>query len=52
MNTTYFTAFMLSIIGITCSISVGLFIGKCLRWCDDERWQHTMSGDYFSDGRE
>jgi hypothetical protein len=48
----YFTAFILSLIGIACSCGVFLCICKCLRWCDDERWEHPMRGDYFSDGRE
>jgi hypothetical protein len=48
----YFTALLLSAIGISCAAGAGLFIGKCLRWCDDERWRHPMSGDKFIDGSE
>lgn len=48
----YFTAFLLSLIGISCALAAGLFIGKCLRWCGEERWQSPMRGDKFIDGVE
>ena len=48
----YFTAFLLSAIGISCSLGAGLFVLKCLRWCDDEVWRHPMAGDKFQDGTE
>lgn len=48
----YFTAFILAMIAISCSLGAGLCIRKCLRWCGEERWRHTMSGDKFQDGVE
>jgi hypothetical protein len=48
----YFTAFLLSLIAISCSLGAGWCFCKCLRWCGEERWQSPMRGDYFSDGRE
>jgi hypothetical protein len=29
-----------------------MFFRRCLRWCEGERWRHTMRGDKFIDGRE
>jgi hypothetical protein len=48
----YFTAFLLSLIGISCSLGATLFFCRCLRWCEGERWRHTMAGDKFQDGVE
>jgi hypothetical protein len=48
----YFTAFLLSLIGISCAAGACLCFGKCLRWCGEERWQQPLAGDRFVDGRE
>jgi hypothetical protein len=46
------TLFCLAAGAVILSAYACVFFCRCLRWCDDERWQSPMRGDYFSDGRE
>jgi hypothetical protein len=40
----YFTAFLLSLIGLSCAAGACLCFGKCLRWCG-RRLQAPRSGE-------
>jgi hypothetical protein len=45
-------AFTIVMAALVLSVYAGLFIGRCIRWCDDEGWRNPIDGDCFSDGKE
>jgi hypothetical protein len=46
------TALLLISGAVILAVYATLFFCRCLRWCEEERWQQPMRGDKFIDGRE
>jgi hypothetical protein len=46
------TLFCLAFGAVILSVYAHIFFCRCLRWCEGERWRHTMAGDKFQDGVE